>query len=155
MIQKYSTFYLNGDFYSRKVLNMTIWQSVLGTLSLLFSDQLTRPQLGLCKLLKNTSRTILMGMFQLSLGKKMITWDQSVQQVFWLKTSHIILSNRAFVGKRPYRIPWTWSYCWNHSHLKPFYHHAKKLQLLKGQKWPYNDLDRLMIVRKLKTVVIL
>lgn len=76
MILKYSTFYLHGDFYSRGVSNMTLRQSVIGMPSLLFSDQLTRPQLGLYKLLKNTSRTILMGIFQLSLGggkKKKIT----------------------------------------------------------------------------------
>lgn len=42
---KYNTFYLHGDFYSKRVLNMTIWQYILGMLSYLVSDQLTRPQL--------------------------------------------------------------------------------------------------------------
>lgn len=112
MILKYSTFYLYGDFNSRKVLNMTVWQSVLGMPSLLFSDQLTKSQLDLYKLLKDNSRTILMGMFQLSLGKKWFLEISHYSKSFG-RTPVISFSPiEPLWGKRPYQIPWTWSYCW-------------------------------------------
>lgn len=119
VILKYGTFYLHGDFYSRKVSNMTVWQSVIGMPSLLFSDQLTRPQLGLYKLLKNTSRTILMGIFQLSLGggkKKERSLEINLYSRSFGRKPVISFSPiEPLWGKRPSQIPWIWSDCWNYS----------------------------------------
>ena len=66
-----------------------------------FSRSTDKTSAGSLKLLKNTSTSILLDMFQLSLGeKKKITRDKSLHQVFWQKTSNIIISKRAFVGKK-------------------------------------------------------
>ena len=67
-----------------------------------FSRSTDKTSAGSLKLLKNTSTAILRDMFQLSLAgkKKKTSGDKSLQQVFWQKTSHIIISKRAFVGKK-------------------------------------------------------
>lgn len=101
VILKHSPFYLHGGFYSRKVWNMTIWRSVVGMLSLLVSDQLTRSQLGLYKLLKNTSRTILMGMCLPT-----VTWKEWSLEInlysrpFGRKPVISFSPNRGFVRKK-------------------------------------------------------
>lgn len=60
----------------------------------LFSDQLTRPQLGLYKLLKNTSRTILMGIFQLSLGGEKKEKKRSLE--INLSTAGLLAENQSY-----------------------------------------------------------
>ena len=121
-----------------------------------FSRSTDKTSAGSLKLLKNTSTAILQDMFQLSLaGKKKNSGDKSLQQKRKkISTAGLLAENQSYHHlqkslcrekglikflKREVTVGTT---------LKPCDHHARKLQLLKGQEWAYSELGHLNIVRE-------
>ena len=122
-----------------------------------FSRSTDKTSAGSLKLLKNTSTAILQDMFQLSLAgkKKKNSGDKSLQQKRKkISTAGLLAENQSYHHlqkslcrekglikflKREVTVGTT---------LKPCDHHARKLQLLKGQEWAYSELGHLNIVRE-------
>ena len=114
-----------------------------------FSRSTDKTSAGSLKLLKNTSTAILRDMFQLSLAgkKKKNLWRQ-------ISIAGLLAENQSYhhlqksLCREKGLIKFLECEVTVGTTLKPCDHHARKLQLLKGQEWAYSELGHLNIVRK-------